>query len=613
MKKLVLVLFLYLILSFKLETTAQQDSLFDVLPFNVGTEWIYSFGLTSANSTSHSATTDTGKVSYIAIGNSIFQDTTVWHLLVKRKFTRYSYGYPSRFIEDSKFFDIVEINQGQHKLYTPVYDDFSLFPFFSDAPDSESFYRYRQADYEGKLILDITFYPSPSNPTFGYNVIYSLTKDIGIINSRAYQFKGFPSAWISTKYYYKDLKTHSTNAHLIIEDSNFEITTLFGESKELKIPVQNDGIQPLNISNIQFSDARISAKNIPSEIPGVTIDTLILEFNSPIPETLQATIVINSNSITITDTIYILAKAISASRINLPSWINFDAVLSGKESIRNLTITNTGNIPWNFDSIKTEFKEFSIQSVTSPLAPNQSGSLIISFIAPDTGNGIWNKMIIYSNSLSSPDTIMMMAIYVTPAQLSFSATSLDFGRVKIGEQKELLLKISNAKEYSVDIRRYNPVKPFVCPQSEYFWINGSDFCVDTIVFKPESRGKYHDKVIYETSETGGIVSRIDTIYISGIASSEGEIHFTLYQNFPNPFNSATIIWFDLESKRFVNLKIFDVLGNEVATLVNEYRPAGTYEIEFNPESSIKHPASGVYLYRLQVGDFVETKKMIYLK
>jgi hypothetical protein len=51
----------------------------------------------------------------------------------------------------------------------------------------------------------------------------------------------------------------------------------------------------------------------------------------------------------------------------------------------------------------------------------------------------------------------------------------------------------------------------------------------------------------------------------------------------------------------------------VATLVDEYRNAGSYEIEFNPGSSIKHPASGIYFYRLQAGDYVETKKMILLK
>jgi len=97
-------------------------------------------------------------------------------------------------------------------------------------------------------------------------------------------------------------------------------------------------------------------------------------------------------------------------------------------------------------------------------------------------------------------------------------------------------------------------------------------------------------------------------------------NFKLEQNYPNPFNPNTKISWQTPVSGWQTLKVYDVLGNEVATLVNEYRPAGSYEIEFYPESSIKHlpagrqgPASGIYFYQLQAGDYVETKKMIFLK
>ena len=61
------------------------------------------------------------------------------------------------------------------------------------------------------------------------------------------------------------------------------------------------------------------------------------------------------------------------------------------------------------------------------------------------------------------------------------------------------------------------------------------------------------------------------------------------------------------------LKVYDILRNKVATLVNEYRPSGSYEVDFSPSSINHFPSSGVYFYRLQAGDFVETKKMILLK
>ena len=97
--------------------------------------------------------------------------------------------------------------------------------------------------------------------------------------------------------------------------------------------------------------------------------------------------------------------------------------------------------------------------------------------------------------------------------------------------------------------------------------------------------------------------------------------FKLEQNYPNPFNPSTKIKFTIPSvvasgakqSQLVTLKVYDILGNEIATLVNEEKPAGEYEVEFNPASSIKHPASGIYFYQLKAGSYIQTKKMVYLK
>jgi hypothetical protein len=63
----------------------------------------------------------------------------------------------------------------------------------------------------------------------------------------------------------------------------------------------------------------------------------------------------------------------------------------------------------------------------------------------------------------------------------------------------------------------------------------------------------------------------------------------------------------------VTLKVYDVLGREVATLVEEYKEAGYHEVEFHPASRIQHTASGVYFYQLQAGSFIETKKMMVIR
>ena len=85
--------------------------------------------------------------------------------------------------------------------------------------------------------------------------------------------------------------------------------------------------------------------------------------------------------------------------------------------------------------------------------------------------------------------------------------------------------------------------------------------------------------------------------------------FTLFQNYPNPFNPATNIKFNLPASGFVTLKVYDILGNELSTLVNEHLNSGTYSTEFKGENL----ASGIYIYSIRMDGLVQSRKMILLK
>ena len=85
--------------------------------------------------------------------------------------------------------------------------------------------------------------------------------------------------------------------------------------------------------------------------------------------------------------------------------------------------------------------------------------------------------------------------------------------------------------------------------------------------------------------------------------------FSLEQNYPNPFNPTTTIKFSIPNEGLVTLKIYNVIGEEVATLVKDIKKAGNYELIFGANNL----SSGVYLYKLSAGSFVETKKMLLLK
>jgi len=105
--------------------------------------------------------------------------------------------------------------------------------------------------------------------------------------------------------------------------------------------------------------------------------------------------------------------------------------------------------------------------------------------------------------------------------------------------------------------------------------------------------------------------RLSDVIITSVNETKSDQFksFFLYQNYPNPFNPTTNIEFSIPKSEFVTLKIYNILGEEVATLVSGRLTAGQYKYDWNTSSL----ASGVYLYRIQAGDYVETKKMVLMK
>jgi len=107
----------------------------------------------------------------------------------------------------------------------------------------------------------------------------------------------------------------------------------------------------------------------------------------------------------------------------------------------------------------------------------------------------------------------------------------------------------------------------------------------------------------------------DTSVVTDVDNPHSNVYrYKLEQNYPNPFNPTTKIKYSISNvgaslMKPVRLKVYDILGKEVATLVNEYKPAGSYEIEFDASSI----PSGVYFYQLKAGDFIQTNKMLLIK
>jgi len=105
-----------------------------------------------------------------------------------------------------------------------------------------------------------------------------------------------------------------------------------------------------------------------------------------------------------------------------------------------------------------------------------------------------------------------------------------------------------------------------------------------------------------------------SLQLMGVSSSNIPEQFVLYPNYPNPFNPVTTIRYDLSKESFVDIKIYDMLGNVVYNLVNANESPGYKSIQWNATNNQGEPVSaGVYVYKIRAGDFVDTKKMILLK
>lgn len=166
-----------------------------------------------------------------------------------------------------------------------------------------------------------------------------------------------------------------------------------------------------------------------------------------------------------------------------------------------------------------------------------------------------------------------------------------------------------------DIASVGTVGPFELHHNDYY---------DIIVAYTVARG---NNAINSITVTRQNVSNAINVYLSNfgqfpVSVDEDEVvvnDYKLFQNYPNPFNPSTIIRYQIPDAGFVTLKIYDVLGREVSTLVNEVKSAGSHEVEFNTQQTINNKllASGIYFYQLSAtggpGDYKSTKKMILAK
>ena len=180
---------------------------------------------------------------------------------------------------------------------------------------------------------------------------------------------------------------------------------------------------------------------------------------------------------------------------------------------------------------------------------------------------------------------------------AFSGTVAEVDVTMYSDQSEITHNVPLSAVAGVVTFNFSYTAPSK-PGKDTLYANGN-----SVNFNGDSDGDLWNyapnKIITIKAAVQGIEQNVNT----------GNKSFLLRQNYPNPFNPATNISFQIPTGENVLLKVYDALGNDVQTLIQEYRPAGSYNINFSGSSL----PSGMYYYRLSTGSFTQTKKMILLK
>lgn len=200
-----------------------------------------------------------------------------------------------------------------------------------------------------------------------------------------------------------------------------------------------------------------------------------------------------------------------------------------------------------------------------------------------------------------------------------SADSIDFGTVNVGDSLENTFTVYNPHDTIVTINGfYCNDSSFQCITTLPIILSANDSAKIKIKYKPLVNGSslaafnIRDFSIYNGTQqmiAKQIYLKGSTGNVSLVRNNIMPAKFELEQNYPNPFNPSTTIRYSIPKASFVSLKIFDILGDDVADLINKEMPAGNYSVNYNA----RNLSSGVYFYRIQAGSFIETRKLVLMK
>jgi uncharacterized lipoprotein YddW (UPF0748 family) len=341
----------------------------------------------------------------------------------------------------------------------------------------------------------------------------------------------------------------------------------------------------------QFQDSFASASSVQYEAIVTSLDRLWNESGT-------------------TSRVYVAPSGKPYIALNTSS-IDFGNVAIGNASVDSLIVYNHSANTLTLDSAYVGGVPFRASTDNKPETVNDSAAVLVYF-SPTTVGQFTDTVFLPNNSALSLAKIFVKGNSPAPMMTS-TATGVGFGTIVVGQSSAKTVSLSNSSINTLQVDS-------IVHQSSVFTLahvsfpsllTKGDTLTLSMTFSPDTAKVFFDTLkIYSNAQNSPF-----KIILVGIGQNPDGVEklpslqplvYRLDQNYPNPFNPSTHFRFSIADYGFVSLKVYNVLGQEVATVVNGQRAPGMYDVEWNASAL----PSGVYIYRLQSGSFVDAKKLL---
>ncbi|MCK9210402.1 MAG: NF038122 family metalloprotease [Ignavibacteriaceae bacterium] len=319
-------------------------------------------------------------------------------------------------------------------------------------------------------------------------------------------------------------------------------------------------------------------------------------------------------------------------KLNSQTGQGTDVGLSGFSALRGLSLNpDTGDLfGYNYS---LDLSTYVVK------VDGENGSGLYQFKAPvalsamtfdPSGNliGVASTQRVYKFDIATGDTTYLVASKIKVAAIAIDPSTEEvWVSIDASSNKDRLYKINKATGDttlvgSAGIGDYTIRALAFDNQGKLWGAYGEEKFVSTLIKIDKTSGVATTVGTTDYEEVSGLAFAPDSIFVPDSTLAPDSIKavpskqikpssYALFNNYPNPFNPSTVISYQLPENNFVSLKMFDVMGNEIATLVNELQTAGVKNVTFKLKD--KELGSGIYFYQLKTGNFVQTKKMLLLK